>query len=79
MALRLTTVWPWALLAAAIALTVIALPAGVVLLGVVAVVAHVRGLRYLRLAATLAFLAALLALTFGGFGGSSEGGLIDNL
>lgn len=78
MTLVLNTAWPWALLAAAIALTVIALPVGVVLLGVVAVVAHVRGLRHLRLAATLAFLAALLALALGGFGGSSEGGLIDN-
>jgi hypothetical protein len=78
MALEPTTIWAWALLAAAIALTVIALPAGVVLLGVVGVVAHVRGLRYLRVAATLAFLAASLALTFGGFGGSSDGGLIDN-
>jgi hypothetical protein len=78
MTLRLNTAWPWALFAAAIALTAIALPAGVVLLGVVAVVAHLRGLPYLRLAATLAFLAGLLALTLGGFGVSSDGGLIDN-
>ena len=78
MTLSMSTTWPWALLAAAIVLTVIALPAGIVLLAIVAVVAHLRGMRYLRLAAILALLAAVLALTLGGFGGSSDGGLIDN-
>jgi hypothetical protein len=78
MTLNSSTTWPWALLAAAIVLTVIALPAGVVALGIVAIVAHVRGLDYLRLAAVLVFLGAVLVLALGGSGGSAGGGLIDN-
>lgn len=78
MTLSVSTAWPWALLGAALVLIVIALPAGIVLLAIVAVLAHLRGMRYLRLIATLTLLSAVLVLTLGGYGGSTDGGLIDN-
>jgi hypothetical protein len=78
MTLNLSTTWPWALLAAAIVLTFIAVPAGVVAVGIVATWRMSAAWTICRLAAVLVFLGAVLVLALGGSGGSAGGGLIDN-